>query len=229
MIHGFVITKEGDTVSEEMANNCISSGKSHGFEIEKFFGIYDNIDNLFLENKLFVNPAGAKKVQTIGVKGCFLSHYFLWKQCIERNTSIAIFEYDALIINSVPDNVLDMFEDYLNLDYARHLHLKDLDVYRSKLIKSDNITIQRLQEDTHSDPSSFKYINRNHIKGAFGYILKPSGAQKLLNAAHHNGMLPADVLINLKYLKMFYTTPSIVQLNENMLSNLTTLSHTKRN
>jgi len=229
MIKGFVIVKEGDETSNQLAEECIASGADHGFNIEKFSGVYDNIDQLFETNKLFVNPDGNKKVRTNGVKGCFLSHFSLWKKCVELNETIAVFEYDALVINTLPKNIVKKFDDYLNLDYARHLYLnEDVEKYKSELISSDEILTYKFSENIDSDKRSFKYINRNHIRGAYGYLITPNGASKLINAARTEGMLPADVLPNMKYINLHYTTPSVVRLNPKMLENLTTWSHTKR-
>ena len=72
----------------------------------------------------------------------------------------------------------------------------------------------------------FKYINNNHIKGAFGYIIKPSGAKKLIEATKKYGILPADVQPNLLYCNMHYANPSIVMLNPKGISNRFGGSHT---
>jgi GR25 family glycosyltransferase involved in LPS biosynthesis len=228
MIKGFVITKIGDSISEEMADNCISSGVTKGFNIEKFAGIYKNIEELLQKENLFPNPQAHKKLKNKGIFGCFLSHYTLWNRCVELDHPIAIFEYDAEIINTLSENILDLFDDYLNLDYSRHLYLKDKEIYVSSLIQSDNIKISKLNRDNKTaDSNSFKFMNRNHIKGAFGYILKPAGAKKLINGIKQDGVIPADIALNLHYLNVNYTEPSVARLNSTMLNDLTGLSHTK--
>ncbi len=221
----FVIYKEGDAFSTELANECIESAKQFNIVVEKFSGIYENIDDLIISEKLFLNPLAHDRVSKMGVKGCFLSHYFLWKQCVIDNVPFLIFEYDALMINKLPENVLELFVDCLNLDFSRHKLLKNKLEYESSLVK-EPIKIFPLLE-TPSSQDNFKYLNRNHIKGAFGYIIKPDGAKKLLSGLQSEGILPADIALNLKYLQLNYTAPSVVRLNPKMLYNLAKLSHTK--
>lgn len=230
MLNGFVITKKDDPISESMAEECISSAHTNGLYVEKFYGIYpDSIDKEMESEKLKLNEAALKKIRP-GVIGCFLSHYKLWNKCYESNSPIVIFEYDALVINKISYNLLEKFEDYLNLDFTRHLYLnQSIDTYLKNLQQSDSIEVNTFEPELPRQVKSFgyKFMNRAHIKGAYGYILKPSGAKKLIECTKEDGIVPADVAINLKYLNMSYTTPSIVQLNPRMLSNLSGLSHTK--
>jgi GR25 family glycosyltransferase involved in LPS biosynthesis len=222
---GFVIVKKNDVLSNKMADECILSGKDNGIIIQKFYGIYDDIFDQLTAEKLFVNPEALKKVTTPGVIGCFLSHYFLWKKCIEINEPIAIFEYDALVINRIDESLLTKFDDYLNLDYARHLYLKNIEVYESHLKTNvDNIFIKVLEPDVRG--IGYKFMNRNHIKGAFGYIIKPSGAEKIIFSVKRDGIVPADVALNLSYTNVSYTEPSVVRLHPDMLRNKAKLSHT---
>lgn len=228
MIKGFVITKIGDSVSETMAENCIQSGKNYGFDIEKFAGIYENFDQLIADENLFSNPEASKHLRHIGVFGCFLSHYFLWKKCIELNIPLAIFEYDAEIFNSLPINFLELFEDYLNLDYARHLYLNNnKGAYIDSQLKSEKIEIAKYNPPVPKG-SGYKFMNRTHIRGAFGYVIKPSGAIKIIKGIKSEGIIPADVAPNLKYTKLYYTTPSVVRLNSLMVEKRKELSHTNK-
>jgi GR25 family glycosyltransferase involved in LPS biosynthesis len=228
MINGYVITKKDDLVSESMADTCIETGLQNNFLISKFYGFYEDLEQHLKNNNLFFNPEGIKKIKTPGVTGCFLSHFALWNKCIIEDKPMAIFEYDAVIINKISDDIIHQFEDYLNLDFARHLYLEDKDVYKSKLIKSTSIKVRALEENlTTTNKNSYKYMNKNHIKGAYGYILKPAGAKKVVAGVLQHGLVPADVAINLRYMKLFYTEPSVVRLNPIMLENLKKLSHTK--
>jgi GR25 family glycosyltransferase involved in LPS biosynthesis len=122
--------------------------------------------------------------------------------------------------------LLDTFTDYLNLDYNRHLHLKDIEVYKSNLKpNSDSILTKKLIVDPSGD--GYKFMNRNHIKGSFGYIIKPCGATKLIAGVNKDGIVPSDVSLNLYYIDVSYTEPSLVKLNDEMLHNKLKLSHTR--
>lgn len=221
---GFVITKENDPVAEQLANDCILSGQENGILIEKFFGHYNDLTDIMNKEKLFLNPQALKKIRP-GVIGCFLSHFSLWKKCVELNEPILICEYDAVIINSIDDVLLNNFTDYLNLDYARHLYLKDIDVYESNLFPNHSpVTVKSLE--LNDSGTGYKFMNRNHIKGAFGYVITPSGARKVISSTLKDGIVPADVALNLLYLNVSYTEPSLVRLNPIMLQNRLKLSHT---
>lgn len=233
MINFYCIHKEADAESQKPLNDAINSGKQFNINVIPYPGIYSNIDAHIEENSLFVNPAGKHKVtrRGKGVLGCFLSHYYLWKKSVESNVALGVLEYDAIFIRSIPDDILTQFDDYLNLDYTRHTHLGlssngNEYVQQIELEKNNNFTVNSLVETRKNKIHSFKYINNNHIKGAFGYIIKPSGAKKLIEATKTHGILPADVQPNLLYCEIKYTTPSVVMLNPKGISNRFGGSHT---
>jgi len=233
MIDFYCIHKEGDEESQSPLNDALHSGKQFNINIIAHPGVYSDIENLMSREGLYINRAGAHKItrRGRGVLGCFLSHYFLWKKCIEENKPIGVMEYDAVFIRKLPENILNEFNDYLNLDYTRHLHLGPKSpggeyVNQIELNKVAPHSVNRLQEKMKGGRHLFKYINANHIKGAFGYIIKPSGAKKIVEASKLNGILPADVQPNLAYCEVFYTNPSIVMLNPKGLTGRFGGSHT---
>jgi len=235
MINFYCIHKEDDEPSKAPLNDAVVSGKQFGINVIPYAGVYSNIDNIIANEGLIVNPSGAHKIirRGKGVLGCFLSHYNLWKKCVKLNIPIGVLEYDAVIIKPLPENILAQFNDYLNLDYTRHTHLglsSKGHEYKAQieLEKNNPIKISQLQENhkTKHIKHHFKYINNNHIKGAFGYIIKPSGAKKLIEATKKYGILPADVQPNLLYCNMHYANPSIVMLNPKGISNRFGGSHT---
>lgn len=235
MIDFYCIHKEDDEPSKAPLNDAVASGKQFGINVIPYAGVYSNIDNIIANEGLIVNPSGAHKIirRGKGVLGCFLSHYNLWKKCVKLNIPIGVLEYDAVIIKPLPENILAQFNDYLNLDYTRHTHLglsSKGNEYTAQieLEKNNPIKISQLQENhkTKRIKHHFKYINNNHIKGAFGYIIKPSGAKKLIEATKKYGILPADVQPNLLYCNMHYANPSIVMLNPKGISNRFGGSHT---
>lgn len=234
MIDFYCIHKEDDIVSQAPLNDAVASGKQFGINVIPYAGVYSNIDNIIAKEGLIINPGGAHKIyrRGNGVLGCFLSHYFLWKKCVELAIPIGVLEYDAILIKSIPDSILNQFDDYLNLDYTRHTHLglssKGHEyISQIELEKNNPLTVESIVEKKPGIKHHFKYINSNHIKGAFGYIIKPSGAAKLIQATKDHGILPADVQPNLMYCDIKYVTPSIVMLNPNGLGNRSSSSHTK--
>lgn len=233
MIDFYCIHKEGDKETQKPLNDAIASSKEYGINLIPYAGVYKNIDSIIDQENLFVNAAGAHKVtrRGKGVLGCFLSHYSLWKTSVEKNIPVGVLEYDAIFIKPLPSNILELFDDYLNLDYTRHTHLGlsttgNEYISQIEIEKNNVLKIESLEENKRNPNHHFKYINNNHIKGAFGYIIKPSGAHKLLQATREHGILPADVQPNLMYCNIHYATPSIVMLNPKGISNRFGGSHT---
>lgn len=222
----FVIYKEGDAFSTELANECIESAKQFNINVEKFSGIYSNIEELFLKEKLHINTDCKKRLDKLGVKGCLLSHLYVWKKCLDINEPIMVFEHDALMINPLPDNTLLQFEDFLNLDFNRKIYRKDLKGYDNTVSLELNKKIEIVKMEIKPG-EGFKFINRNHIVGAHGYIIKPSGAKKIIEGILRDGAVPADIAPNAKYVNMFHTNYTVVRVNPLMTKTMSRLSHTR--
>jgi GR25 family glycosyltransferase involved in LPS biosynthesis len=85
--------------SVEWASNAYNSAKKHKWNVEYFEG-YNGLHHSLEEFSLFKNPnhpKSKKSFQRPGTVGCFLSHYHLWKKCINLNESICILEHDVII------------------------------------------------------------------------------------------------------------------------------------
>ncbi len=222
----FVIYKNGDLFSTQLAEECILSAKKFNIDVEKFPGIYDNVEELFLKEGLHINKECNGRMERLGVKGCLLSHLAVWKLCLKLKEPILVFEHDGLMINPLPDDVLGKFNDFLNLDLNRK-------VYRKNLLSYDYVVSREIVENTEvikmevRDGNGFKFINRNHIVGAHGYIIKPSGAEKIIGGLLTDGAIPADMAPNSKYVEMFHSNCTIVRVNPLMTKSMTKLSHTR--
>jgi GR25 family glycosyltransferase involved in LPS biosynthesis len=111
-----------------------------------------------------------------GIKGCFYSHYRLWKKCVELNEPIAIWEDDIILTREfIPVE----WDDVLILALG---HPK----------KSPN-WIHYL-ENPEGKPAAVEYSHVS-MPGCCGYAIKPHAAKKLLNE-YANTFLPADNAIN---------------------------------
>jgi GR25 family glycosyltransferase involved in LPS biosynthesis len=227
----YCIYKEDSDTCNLLLSKCIESAKEFNYTVIPYPGIYgSDIDSLADKENIIVCKDLVHKVQSKGVMGCFLSHYYLWKKCVNLNIPIGVLEYDAAFLNELPTNILDLFEDYCNLDINRHKYFKlGKSAYSKELKKTNKITVKLLNENLTKEKNNvFSYVNKNHISGAHGYIIKPSGAKKLLNSVKIYGMMPADIQINLKVCKMYYTSESIVHLHSD-ISFRPKFSHTKNN
>lgn len=106
------------------ANAC-TSATQHGWNVEYFEGIDGTKTSLcdygIRSNKQF--KKGAKYLEKPGVVGCFLSHYMLWKKCIELNEPICILEHDVTIRDVFPKL---SFNDVIKLTTgpkAKHIYV----------------------------------------------------------------------------------------------------------
>lgn len=114
---------------------------------------------------------------------CYLSHLSAWKLVAERQRPALILEDDAYLCNEVPA-ILQALE-------ARTFDLVTLEVRgRKKVVGKD---ASALTPTTHWIPL---YQDRT---GAAGYVLSPSGAQKLLNKAAKGKAAIADAFISSHY------------------------------
>jgi GR25 family glycosyltransferase involved in LPS biosynthesis len=117
------------------------------------------------------------KVARPGVKGCFDSHYRLWKKCIELKEPIAIFEDDVKFFRGYEP--ID-FEDVLIVSVGKTSY-KD-EPYKTFL------------ECPSSTPRPMSWRNYS-MPGTSGYIIMPHAARRLVKA-YRDWYLPADNAIN---------------------------------
>lgn len=122
------------------------------------------------------------KIIKPGVKGCFYSHYRLWKKCVELNEPIIIWEDDIVLTRP-----------YIPVEWDEVLILA-----LGHQTKSDRYI--HLLESPSGDPAAVDYLQVS-MPGCCGYAIKPAAAQKLLNM-FSNTYLPADNAINQYILKI---------------------------
>lgn len=227
MINFYCIYKHGDLRSEKLANEAVQSARRMGITVNKTPGVYTGIDEALEKEGLFVSALAGNSVNTQGVKGCFLSHYFLWKKCIEEDQAIGVLEYDAVFANPLPGDILDRFDDYCNLDYTRHLYARKKVIdYSNKIKLTNDIRVYRFVESKFASKKLHPKFNNKFIVGCTGYLLKSSGAKKLVDIAVNSGILPADIHVNSVHCSMSYTSPSVVKLNPIAIADQ--ISHTSK-
>lgn len=97
----FVIAIKGHAVSESLLQDCLASAKKFNWNIEVFWGIDGRTitENNWKAEGLFPR-LDKPTMDRPGVQGCFLSHWNLWKHCVEINEPIIILEHDAIILKT---------------------------------------------------------------------------------------------------------------------------------
>ena len=201
----FIIVMQESEHSVTLANDCIAAAQQYGIVPEVWPAVngYHAADK-FKEYGItkFLHP---KMISSPGVQGCFLSHYELWNKCVELNETILILEHDGVMIRPLPDNIELMFTDVLNLDP----YDQALNEYNSMVKSSIMFPVAYQYKFGKKVSHSGKYV-----KGAYGYIIKPVGAKKLINFSNDYGILPTDKHIGSNVVDLKSTVVPIVRLHE---------------
>jgi glycosyl transferase family 25 len=190
----FIIHLSKIESSLKTALNLKQQLEDFNMTVELFEGTYGNnaVEMMEQENRI-VHSLGIKgtidpnnprinKMMTPGVKGCFYSHYNLWKKCVELNEPIIIWEDDIVLSRKyIPidwEDVLILALGHPNKS-PRYMHL--------------------LTEPT--EPPRTEIYKQASMPGCCGYAIKPHAAKKLLEI-YKNTYLPADNAINVHHLKL---------------------------
>ena len=216
----FIITLKDHEWSEKLSNESIEQANKFNIVVEKFDAIVGKTyPEHIKENNLFLHPKRDKTL-TEGTFGCFFSHFYLWKKCIELDEPIIILEHDGYFIKLLPDNILDKFNDLMKLDCFNPYDLK----------------YNKWINNTMNDPITYKNdISKIYAKrvfgwytwGAYAYIIKPTGANKLVNFCKQHGFSAPDNMLADKVLEIVIPSSPIARLhpifNGSNIKKLTTL------
>jgi GR25 family glycosyltransferase involved in LPS biosynthesis len=216
-----IIRLKDNPISEKHATECVAQARTFGINVEYF----DAINGLEYQehlNRLKIQPKYKFKKGRAGVFGCFLSHYYLWKKCVEENTPFVILEHDGYFIRPLPHDILEKFQDVLKLD--------DLDPFSrsyNDLIDEQfnfSVTIKKY----HNPTAKFLEKNQtgNYMRGAYGYIIKPHAAKKLISWISSNGFVPADNQLGDALVDIQVMSPTAVRLHPAYFNRITELSLT---
>ena len=119
---------------------------------------------------------------------CFLSHWYLWQKCVKLDEMICILEHDAIFIKKMPSDRTfknSMF-DIIGINDPSMATRKSK-LYHDKILENANFFQPVPTIDEFNVPQG--------LAGNSAYVIKPSGAQKLLDLAIEHGMWPNDALM----------------------------------
>lgn len=217
----YIIQLNGNVISEKYAGECISQAKKFGYNLE----VFDAINGAEYEKHLEIlkiSPKYKFKKGRAGVYGCFLSHYYLWKQCSKGTEPFVILEHDGFFIKPLPDNVLNLFDDVLKLDpfdpYSSN--------YNSVLDEHFTNPVNILEYFNTKAKVSKKIGTGNYFRGAYGYIIKPDAASKIVNWIKNNGFVPADQQLGNSIVNLKTCFPGVLRLHPDYFTRVKELSLT---
>lgn len=220
----FVITIKDHHYSEESAERCIASAHQNNLYVEKFDAITkDTVKESMGKYNLKWTWANYNTENTIcsytGLEqfpyrsgnllnkmACSISHYLLWRECVNSNTPILILEHDAVFVRELPD-----------IDFYGAIQINDPagGGFRGK--HHSRLMIDRGTIGVH--PLTKKRPDDSKIPDGFSgnsaYIVKPWAAEKFINAFHEYGVWPNDATICLQlfpWLEEYY--PFISTVNQ---------------
>lgn len=135
---------------------------------------------------------------------CFMSHYRLWHRCREEDTPILILEHDAIFIKKLDlEQVLsDSPFDILGINNPLMATRKSKQYYD---------TIMNKPQEYQRVPDIDSVTIPQGLAGNSAYIIKPNGANTMIELAKEHGAWPNDALMckqlvsSLGVTKTFYT------------------------
>jgi len=183
----YVITLKDHKLSESLTDECLHSAKRHNWIVQVFDAINGNsvADNTWTNIGVtpLINKYGMSQP---GVQGCFLSHFALWKKCLELNREIVIVEHDAI------------FEAPWDQQLTSKDQLVKLTQFRPK---------KGYRQDEYSGTWS---------PGAIAYLIHPKQANQLITFSKTVGALPTDVAMGSNVIDFINLDYLYVKMNKRM-------------
>lgn len=203
-----IIRLEENEHSCKMAKDCYDQAILHGLSPSYFKAINGNHAVAHYQ-ETGIHPRRKMKKGRLGVVGCFFSHYYLWLECMQTNTPLVILEHDGYMLKPLPADILDTFEDVLKLDRCDPFS----NSYNKKLDTESTMTFSVEKYTNLENKNPVKIGTGNYFKGAYAYIIKPSGAKKIIRHIRQNGHVPADQQIGDWIVDTRTTIPSLARLH----------------
>jgi GR25 family glycosyltransferase involved in LPS biosynthesis len=167
-----------------LAERAIQSAGSVGVRAELFDAVERPVaDRTRRQLGLEAGPLAEEYCDRDAATGCFLSMYLLWRRIRERNAPAIILEHDA-VFTARPD--LDNPGEVVNLGRPSYGEYREKD-----------------------EPGVYPLFSKEggYFPGSHGYYVTPTGADRLIRAAHRDGVQPADLFLSIRrfpWLKEIY-------------------------
>ena len=221
MIKTYIIVLKESQLSVDLSTDCINAAKLFGIDPIVWPAVNGtNADQLFEKYNITCLHTKAM-LSRPGTKGCFLSHFELWLECLRINETICILEHDGVFIRSLPNDIDDHFLEVLRLDPYRPLTTVDYDQHVTS-------SLDRPVEYFNTPISKSTEKGGKYSPGAYGYLIKPTAAKKLIELAQTTGASPVDKHMHADVIDLKSSTVTIVRLHEFFKTNsLTKFSLTK--
>lgn len=222
----FVITLLDNKYSNRKADECIASAAKVGIEVSKWFGTdkehaIEEMESQGLEWTWADNNTRKKVCPITGLQqfpytaadirakiGCSMSHWLLWRHCVDIDEPILILEHDAVFINTLPADI----------EFNGICQINDPSGATRKGTWWGQQMKQRGTVGTHEKTWVTTESERKTPDGLAGnsaYMIKPWAAQELIDKFHEIGVWPNDATMCKQlfpYLEEYY--PFITKVNQ---------------
>jgi GR25 family glycosyltransferase involved in LPS biosynthesis len=219
----YIITMLGHELSEQLSAECRQQAAKVGVDVEIFEAIWGRDYEKHLK-KLNIR-LGKQKLSkmTLGHYGNFLSHFYLWMQCAKGQESYLVLEHDGWLMRPIPNNIMSQFDDICKLDcfspWMKQDGGYDVVVDKDQTSPVSVYSILDIPAVTgYPDPLRFKKQAGCYSSGVYAYIIKPQGANKLINYIRENGFLATDNQVNTNVMNVKVCIPSVARLHPVMKS-----------
>jgi GR25 family glycosyltransferase involved in LPS biosynthesis len=209
----FHIILPGHELGETLGYKNIEIAKVFGLDAQMHPGV--KITKPFREEfaPYDITTIASKEGEYTGQQGCFLAHFQLWQKCLELDEPIIICEHDGVFIRELPEKCLKKFTDVLRLESFHHWLPEYVEKTESSL--NNKVSVKTL-----------KTRYRTFYVGYYGYVIKPSGASKLINQAQTVGIRSVDSFIDNRVVDIKSVTSSVVTLDKTYIGRVAELSTT---
>lgn len=226
----FVITLFDNAYSNKKADECIASAAKFGLEVTKRFGTNKEYGVKEMEShrlewtwandntksttcpttgllKFPYTAANGTLANLTSKIGCSMSHFLLWRHCVDLDEPILILEHDAVFLRPLPD-----------FDFKGICMINDPTgaTPRGKWWADQ---MKKRGGQGVFEKTWIRSPNERHIPdglaGNSAYVIKPWAAQELIDKYHELGVWPNDATMCKQlfpYLEEYY--PFITKVNQ---------------
>jgi GR25 family glycosyltransferase involved in LPS biosynthesis len=201
----YVITLMNNEYSNQVADRCIASAAQFGLGVEKFYGIEkeralsvmtgcelewtwakDNTQERYCPvTGLYQFPYTTSDFRA--KVGCSMSHYLLWKRCVEFDEPLLILEHDAVFLRPLPEVE---FKGICQINDPAGATRKG-SWWSGQMKKRGG---EGVFEKTWVTAEKERHIP-DGLAGNSAYMIKPHAAQELINKFHELGVWPNDAVM----------------------------------